>query len=206
MLKIGILPINDKQLRIKLKKNALEFVDHDCEKKNDPKYKTEMCKSWSQTGFCVYGNKCRFAHGRHELYIKPTVTATKYKQKDCNSFKEQGYCLYGTRCNFKHDQRRFDDLERSYHTLYLLSEFGSDEPQNLVRTKRLKAFESYAMDDSQEECYSPSTMSNSPPQSFSMSPHASYMMDYNLSQDFEETSKDQKMMFNYPCYSTRRLY
>ena len=31
------------------------------------KYKTEMCKNFSENGYCHYGDKCQFAHGAHEL-------------------------------------------------------------------------------------------------------------------------------------------
>ena len=34
----------------------------------DPKYKTELCKTFSDTGICPYGDKCRFAHGKEELF------------------------------------------------------------------------------------------------------------------------------------------
>ena len=33
------------------------------------KYKTELCKNWLN-GFCLFENKCAFAHGRNELRNK----------------------------------------------------------------------------------------------------------------------------------------
>jgi hypothetical protein len=126
-----VLSNNDKQ-KVKLKKHALEYVNFEEEKKNDPRYKTELCKSWSETGFCVYANKCRFAHGRHELSIKPIETG-KYKVKECNSFKEVGYCMYGTRCNFKHDERKVDMLERSYYYFNMTAQVAA--------ARRLEVFE-----------------------------------------------------------------
>jgi hypothetical protein len=121
---------NDKQ-KPKMKKNALEPVDFETEKKIDPKFKTELCKSWTESNFCVYGNKCRFAHGKNELSFKQ-VNASKYKQKDCNSFKDHGWCLYGNRCNFKHDERKISRIDRSYYT-YLLQ---TQKPAN----RRLPVF------------------------------------------------------------------
>src|SRR5690242_6149199 len=104
MLLRGALNNNNKdKQKVKLKKNALEFVDKDSEKKMDPKYKTELCKSYKNNGFCVYGNKCRFAHGNDDIFGK-ALNSTKYKLKECNGFKEQGFCMYGSRCNFKHDE------------------------------------------------------------------------------------------------------
>lgn len=106
--------------KMKLKKNALDTVDLAKESKNDPKFKTELCKSWIETGFCIYGNKCRFAHGRDEIFDKP-INNTKYKQKNCISFFKNGYCNYGTRCHFKHDERTFDDIIVPYFQLKLIT-------------------------------------------------------------------------------------
>lgn len=36
----------------------------------DPKYKTELCKSFISEGFCRYNFKCRFAHGIQDLNSK----------------------------------------------------------------------------------------------------------------------------------------
>ena len=38
-------------------------------KKNEgdvTKYKTEMCTHWFTTGYCHFGDKCQFAHGKVE--------------------------------------------------------------------------------------------------------------------------------------------
>lgn len=123
MLKVS-LPVNDKQKQ-KLKKNALDFVNYEEEKKNDPKYKTELCKSFRDTNFCPYGNRCRFAHGKKELFIK-NLDTNKYKQKQCNSFKESGYCLYGSRCNFKHGEAKLDNINRSYYAYMLKVSYTED--------------------------------------------------------------------------------
>ncbi len=37
----------------------------------DPKYKTELCKSFIAKGMCRYKYKCRFAHGINDLMKKP---------------------------------------------------------------------------------------------------------------------------------------
>lgn len=34
------------------------------------KYKTVLCRTWTHTGACGYGSKCRFAHGAEELRPK----------------------------------------------------------------------------------------------------------------------------------------
>jgi len=124
---------NDLKQRIKLKKDAMEYVDYMKEYQQDPKYKTEMCKSWSETGFCAYGNKCRFAHGKQELFDK-VVACKKYKQKDCLSFFKNKYCCYGSRCHFRHEERRLNQIERSYYHHFLTnlqSSLTHDEVMNM---------------------------------------------------------------------------
>ena len=46
-------------------------------------YKTRMCKNWEQTGDCMYGSRCNFAHGEEELRSAtgavssaPTITSS----------------------------------------------------------------------------------------------------------------------------------
>ena len=102
----------------KMKKSAQEKVDFSEEYKNDPKYKTELCKTFAETSLCIYGNKCRFAHGKDELFEK-SVNHPKYKQKECLSFFQNSYCIYGPRCHFKHEEKKFKDTKRSYFTYML---------------------------------------------------------------------------------------
>lgn len=85
---------------------------------SDLKYKTELCKTFSQKGFCAYGNKCRFAHGKPELCGRP-VDTKKYKQKECASFFTNGTCCYGSRCHFKHEERKITEISRQYYSLVL---------------------------------------------------------------------------------------
>jgi len=105
--------------KLKMKKNAMDPVNFEEERKNDPKYKTELCKSFMETNFCVYGNKCRFAHGHKELVVKKQIN--HYKQKTCNSFFNKGYCPYGNRCNFKHDERKVEQIGVPYYYSHLFS-------------------------------------------------------------------------------------
>ena len=39
--------------------------DYNYSKTNPAKHKTELCKTFSELGYCPYENKCRFAHGKH---------------------------------------------------------------------------------------------------------------------------------------------
>ena len=63
-------------------------------------YKTELCRSWEETGSCRYGSKCQFAHGKAEL--RPIARHPKYKTEICRTFAQNGTCPYGTRCRFIH--------------------------------------------------------------------------------------------------------
>ena len=83
------------------------------EKIRDPKYKTELCKKFEETGKCPYGFKCRFAHGKEELNSKNT--GNNYKKKSCKTFLENGFCPYGSRCSFKHDERTLNDIKLPYY-------------------------------------------------------------------------------------------
>ncbi len=119
----NLMPIyfNDKlhKKKLKMKKNAMDPVNFEEERKNDPKYKTELCKSFMQNNFCIYGNKCRFAHGYKELVHKKQIN--NYKQKTCNSFFNKGFCPYGNRCNFKHDERKLQQIGVPYYFSHLIS-------------------------------------------------------------------------------------
>jgi len=63
-------------------------------------YKTELCRSFEETGSCRYGLKCQFAHGRAEL--RPLTRHPKYKTEVCKTFHTIGTCPYGKRCRFIH--------------------------------------------------------------------------------------------------------
>ena len=57
-------------------------------------------KTYSEIGFCNYGDKCRFAHGTHELIRLPKDLS--FKRRDCKGFWGKGQCNYGIRCKFGH--------------------------------------------------------------------------------------------------------
>jgi hypothetical protein len=44
-------------------------------------FKTEMCRSYEENGWCRYGPKCQFAHGYEELRQPPRHP--KYKTEIC---------------------------------------------------------------------------------------------------------------------------
>ena len=76
-------------------------------KTNPLKHKTELCKTHSELGYCNYGDKCRFAHGKHEL-VQVTVNQQLRKRR-CNGYWGKGICSYGVRCQFGHQEDRTED-------------------------------------------------------------------------------------------------
>uniref|UniRef100_A0A0N5ACB6 C3H1-type domain-containing protein n=1 Tax=Syphacia muris TaxID=451379 RepID=A0A0N5ACB6_9BILA len=64
-------------------------------------YKTALCKAFKETGTCVFGNMCRYAHGGDELRLPPQAHP-KYKTQLCNKFALYGRCPYGPKCQFIH--------------------------------------------------------------------------------------------------------
>ena len=65
------------------------------------KYKTELCKYYEINGYCKYGDRCAYAHGKENLRAKVT-NSTAYRTRKCSQFFENGYCPYGNRCQFAH--------------------------------------------------------------------------------------------------------
>jgi hypothetical protein len=89
--------------------------------KNQPSYKTKLksslCKNFTQTGLCPYGDKCQFAHGTHELRCNAELNVS-YKTKYCNSFLNKKCCVYGFRCNFIHKNSGQVDEQEKWAKIY----------------------------------------------------------------------------------------
>jgi len=66
------------------------------------RYKTELCRAFSEHGACRYGDRCQFAHGRHDL--RAVARHPKYKTDLCRTYHSTGLCPYGPRCHFIHDE------------------------------------------------------------------------------------------------------
>ncbi|XP_041849918.1 mRNA decay activator protein ZFP36L1 [Melanotaenia boesemani] len=65
------------------------------------RYKTELCRTYEESGTCKYGAKCQFAHGFDEL--RGLSRHPKYKTEPCRTFHTIGFCPYGARCHFIHN-------------------------------------------------------------------------------------------------------
>lgn len=74
---------------------------------NPALYKTEICRQYGESGRCDYGEKCLFAHGKHELKANPN-----YRTKVCTSWTN-GNCQFGESCMFLHPDRTIRNGHRS---------------------------------------------------------------------------------------------
>ena len=72
-------------------------------------YKTEMCRTFEETGICKYGTKCQFAHDPVEIRNIPRHP--RYKTEICKTFWQLGNCPYGKRCCFIHTENELRDGE-----------------------------------------------------------------------------------------------
>lgn len=75
------------------------------------RYKTELCRSFTENGLCKYGGKCQFAHGPDEL--RDLNRHPKYKTELCRTFHTIGFCPYGIRCHFVHNSEEEMKLSSS---------------------------------------------------------------------------------------------
>ncbi|KAF7699308.1 mRNA decay activator protein ZFP36L1 [Silurus meridionalis] len=76
------------------------------------RYKTELCRTYEESGACKYGAKCQFAHGAEEL--RGLSRHPKYKTEPCRTFHTVGFCPYGARCHFIHNA---DELQQQHQVV-----------------------------------------------------------------------------------------
>lgn len=88
------------------------------------RYKTELCRSYTESGLCKYGGKCQFAHGAEEL--RDLNRHPKYKTEPCRTFHTIGFCPYGIRCHFVHNSE-----EEKKHSYSRSSSSTSPSPSNI---------------------------------------------------------------------------
>jgi hypothetical protein len=75
-------------------------------------YKTEICRSHHDLGYCEYEDKCQFAHGVEQL--RPRKFSPKYKTQLCKNYHKFGNCRFGSRCQFIHDEQRIQVAENEF--------------------------------------------------------------------------------------------
>ena len=94
---------------------------------NNERFKTQECRSFKETGSCDYNEKCKFAHGEHELQKPANGGGFNQNQGGnyggnqggfmpqqggyggsrpqgiCRNFQQQGECRFADNCKFSHD-------------------------------------------------------------------------------------------------------
>ncbi|CAF0832857.1 unnamed protein product [Brachionus calyciflorus] len=83
-------------------------------------FKTDLCIYFMNKGFCLDGDRCKFAHGVKELKNKPLDINNSnfnefyfsyYKTRICRNFRINGSCLMGKRCKYAHGINELKKLE-----------------------------------------------------------------------------------------------
>lgn len=82
---ININQINQLQLLKEEQEEQMYAIYRKQQALIDPKYKSELCKSFISEGYCRYKNKCRFAHGIKDLKSKDEKEANENKIEDIKS-------------------------------------------------------------------------------------------------------------------------
>ena len=83
------------------------------------KRKVELCRSFAESGYCVYGESCYFAHGLEELVLhQPTL-----RKKMCRNYHQHKYCRFGARCNFVHDPNHGFQPKKPKSMLKMMEEY-----------------------------------------------------------------------------------
>lgn len=102
-------------------------------KNNKTKYKTELCRNYSEKGWCPYGDKCQYAHGYHDVQMGPCCSKKSgYRTRKCKSFWNDGQCSYGKRCQFSHyEPNPISKACLSLH-LYLIEDTHSEHQSRLL--------------------------------------------------------------------------
>lgn len=96
------------------------------------RYKTELCRSFTESGLCKYGGKCQFAHGTEEL--RDLNRHPKYKTEPCRTFHTIGFCPYGIRCHFVHNSE--EEKKHSYSRSSSTSSSSSNIPHQPPSSSR----------------------------------------------------------------------
>jgi len=80
------------------------------------KFKTQMCKHYTESGVCPLQHYCQFAHGKEELRdpadplpngVGKTILGavhSNYKTQPCKNWMKTGECKFGEDCSFFHNE------------------------------------------------------------------------------------------------------
>ncbi|XP_037631999.1 mRNA decay activator protein ZFP36L1 isoform X1 [Sebastes umbrosus] len=142
------------------------------------RYKTELCRSFTESGLCKYGGKCQFAHGLDEL--RDLNRHPKYKTEPCRTFHTIGFCPYGIRCHFVHNNE--EEMKHSFSRSSSSSSSSSSihqQPPSSFRSHRpplvRQSFSFAGFPSAPQQALQPALNSHPPPAtaSFTRAPSAS---------------------------------
>lgn len=142
------------------------------------RYKTELCRSFTESGLCKYGGKCQFAHGLDEL--RDLNRHPKYKTEPCRTFHTIGFCPYGIRCHFVHNNE--EEKKHSFSRSSSSSSSSSSiplQPPSSFRSHRpplvRQSFSFAGFPSSPQQALQPALNAHPPPAtaSFTRAPSAS---------------------------------
>lgn len=153
-----VFPINQPATMNNSFNNILTLSNETTTKSASQRYKTELCRSFDETGHCKYGEKCQFAHGYHE--IRSLTRHPKYKTVLCRTYHCTGYCPYGPRCHFLHDESPENAQSTSKSSsISPSSSFASDIRSSVSSSRSISPMES-PMISPDENFFLPSFLSD----------------------------------------------
>ncbi|ELQ73801.1 CCCH-type Zn-finger protein [Trachipleistophora hominis] len=111
-------------------KNKLPYY----ERKKIELYKTEICRSYEENGYCRYNEKCQFAHSIDEL--RKINRHPRYKTEICKTYWEEGTCPYGKRCCFIHKENIIKDQDIEVTAIGMSEEVNPVKDKSEIRNLR----------------------------------------------------------------------
>mmetsp|Transcript_9253 Transcript_9253/g.13671 ORF Transcript_9253/g.13671 Transcript_9253/m.13671 type:complete len:736 (-) Transcript_9253:240-2447(-) len=108
------------------------------EKRKQLRYKTELCREYSNNSTCAFGNACHYAHGESELRRNRLVDLrdaglvdlATHRVKLCFDWCATGDCPFGNRCRDIHDSN-FKGKNSSWLPVMDKAEFKSQVASRL---------------------------------------------------------------------------
>ncbi|KAI3675871.1 hypothetical protein L1987_85467 [Smallanthus sonchifolius] len=90
-------------------------------------HKPDLCLSYLEnSGFCRYGSKCQFAHGKQEIH--PVPFSYKSALETCKSYNLSRTCAFGSKCRFIHHETSTPTSS----TTRTISQIKPDEPTSSI--------------------------------------------------------------------------
>jgi len=80
-------PLNRETISIRAHNKFCPQI-HSKETNRNEKYKTVLCTYWLEDNWCNYGDKCFYAHGKHELRSRKEVDS--YRMYPCLNWVSTG--------------------------------------------------------------------------------------------------------------------